>query len=341
MHLKTCMPLLKLGIMLLENKGQTRSLSRYKILTIHSHTVNNRNYFSAQMCSATPEHPSVEYFLQQARDIGATGEPVIWRLAFELSIRSMPFLDPLDGGRTHQEKFLKQARDLGITDELTVVKTAYALSDRDYRRVMACKKLDLMDDELKSKQDLLQLRERQSLATERFITLLRKENLYKDAQLLTKDSESSAVFNNRVILESGINMYFETKGIPRLKSMPDRFIHFRDNYLLDAPGGNLTSQCRGWLESLNEYGLSADEHDVRMVLDDIWSAMSSSIPKQLQLSKPGFYIGGSQPLACALALVMLKLQELDLSGFILNVLDQHGVPKCILLFGRKILPVSL
>ena len=107
-----------------------------------------------------------------------------------------------------------------------------------------------------------------------------------------------------------------------------------------SPGSSkfqLKSDVRSDLLDLAKCGLALEEGYAASNLPDLYGRLSTDLHHNINplgSLAEGIYIGGSQPATTLLALVMLRLQALQLYSNDLTVIDPSYKPKCRLVSGR-------
>ena len=193
------------------------------------------------------------------------------------------------------------------------------------------------DRELKAKDGELK-------AKETIIDMQSDAKVKIEEELVEMKARFRAILANRIVLESGLLIWSQGLASSRgsLTTATARCKAFVNNIMLDqvSPGSSkfqLKSDVRSDLLDLAKCGLALEEGYAASNLPDLYGRLSTDLHHNINplgSLAEGIYIGGSQPATTLLALVMLRLQALQLYSNDLTVIDPSYKPKCRLVSGR-------
>jgi hypothetical protein len=200
------------------------------------------------------------------------------------------------------------------------------------------------DRVLQSKDGELKAKDGELRAKETIIDMQSDAKVKIEEELVEMKARFRAILANRIVLESGLLIWSQGLASSRgsLTTATARCKAFVNNIMLDqvSPGSSkfqLKSDVRSDLLDLAKCGLALEEGYAASNLPDLYGRLSTDLHHNINplgSLAEGIYIGGSQPATTLLALVMLRLQALQLYSNDLTVIDPSYKPKCRLVSGR-------
>ena len=162
------------------------------------------------------------------------------------------------------------------------------------------------------------------------------------------EMKTRAMEASRILLEHSCRIYAKSLNppspgtgpspgppVPGLKSpklvlntFSDRFVHFRDNVVLDS--NDLNADSASYMTDLAKCGIVADPSGVKKELSGFLHILSKPFHVLPQSLDSGAYIGGDSLTTATLALCILHLQKLGHCDLDVTVIDSLGKSKCLL-----------
>ena len=202
--------------------------------------------------------------------------------------------------------------------------------------------LKLSKEELKhSKEELKQLKDDYKKASEmaidakdKLIIKYETENSDLKLSITTAEAKVRAVTANRIVLEAAMLRYASGTSGVSLSSMTQRFVHFRENVVLDSKG-HLSAKSNSYFDELKKFGMMMAQEDVEREFQGLMHNVSTAHHYLTggSSSSSGVHIGGRLPTTVALAISMLHLQDMKLSEIDLIVTGDNGSDLCRLIAG--------
>ena len=160
------------------------------------------------------------------------------------------------------------------------------------------------------------------------------------------EMKTRAMEASRILLEHSCRIYAKSLNPPRpgtspgppvpglkspklvLNTFSDRFVHFRDNVVLDS--NDLNADSASYMTDLAKCGIVADPSGVKKELSGFLHILSKPFHVLPQSLDSGAYIGGDSLTTATLALCILHLQKLGHCDLDVTVIDSLGKSKCLL-----------
>lgn len=183
--------------------------------------------------------------------------------------------------------------------------------------------------ELSQKQKELELSQKKLVQKdlEKERDLARNQLLSTQKELLTWKSKHQAVLAERTLIEVGLQSFAPNK------SLTQGYASFKQKYVFDG-GGKLTEDAKNAFGSLDADTTEANVKKELMYLPHELSKEKHHLPEHF--AETGLVVGGGEPLASAVAVVILLLQQHRHLSFAVTYCDQSFTPKRRLKDGKAL-----
>ena len=194
-----------------------------------------------------------------------------------------------------------------------------------------------MKEIIKAKEETIKTKDDVVKGKDEQIDLLHANLKAAEASLLAVSSKAQAVMADRILLESALNFRFSKLPGPNTRSLKIMINIFISSELVENAA--LRPKALQHLQDLSKSGVRAREEDLLRLFKNSVFADKLSGPHHYALNPVngnlpnGVCIGGDEPVATALAISMLILQESGDSSYPLLLLDSGGNASCRLMSG--------
>jgi len=230
------------------------------------------------------------------------------------------------------ERYEKQIQDL--KSDIQDLKSDKNQTLERYEKQIQDLKSDIQD--LKSdKNQTLERYERQiedlKSNRDKFIKALNDQLQEMKLKALSEEAKMRVIVNNRALIEIAIARYDCTV------SLTEGVRTFVMGHLLAGPKNTLSEYSRRVCGQLRHFGFAGKEQSVSKELANLMHEISKPL-HAMQVSSTidrGYVVGGDQPHAEALAIMIAKLQETKLvEGLDVLLVDGRGKCRCVLRDGE-------